>query len=67
LRKTYGPTCENGSWRVKMDLEIYNEFKLLDIITVITVHRLEWLRHVRMDGDRAVMKQLEGKPGGGSN
>jgi hypothetical protein len=56
LRKTYGPTCENGSWRIKMDLEIYNEFKPLDIITVITVHRLEWLGHVRMDGDRAVMK-----------
>jgi hypothetical protein len=57
LRKIYGPTCENGSWRIKMDQEIYNKFKSLDIFTVITVHRLEWFGHVvRMDGDRAVIK-----------
>jgi hypothetical protein len=57
LRKIYGPTCKNGSWRIKMDQKIYNKFKSLDIITVITVHRLEWLGHVvRMDSDRAVIK-----------
>jgi hypothetical protein len=52
----YGPTCENGSWRIKMYQEIYNNFNSLDIIPVITVHRLEWLGHVRMDGYSAVMK-----------
>lgn len=36
-----------------MDQEIYNKFKSLDIVPVITVHRLEWLGLVvRMDGDR---------------
>jgi hypothetical protein len=40
-----------------MDQDIYNKHKFLDIITVITVHRMEWLGHVvRMDGDTAVMK-----------
>jgi hypothetical protein len=29
------------------------------------VHRLEWLGHIsRMDGERALEKLLEGKPGG---
>jgi len=36
--------------------EIYNNFNSLDIIPIITVHRLEWLGHVRMDGYSAVMK-----------
>jgi hypothetical protein len=66
LRKPYGPTYENGYWRIKMNQEIYNKFKSPNTLTAIKVCRLEWLGHVvRMDGARIVKKLLEGKPGGG--
>jgi hypothetical protein len=64
-RKIYGPTHENGYWRIKINQEIYNKFKSPNILTVIKVCGLEWLGHVvRMDGARIVKKLLEGKPGG---
>jgi hypothetical protein len=66
MRKKYGPTCRNGSWRLEMNLEIYNKFKSPDIATVVKVRRLEWLGHVvRVDGERAVNRLLKGKPCGG--
>jgi hypothetical protein len=66
FEEIYGPTCENGCWRIKMNQEIYNKFKYPNIVTVIKVRRLEWLGHVvRIDGARIVKKLLEGKPGGG--
>jgi hypothetical protein len=65
LGNTYGPTHENGSWKIKMNQEIYNKFKCPDIVTVVTVRRLEWIGHVaRMDGKTTVKKLLEGKSGG---
>jgi hypothetical protein len=55
----------NGCWRIKMNQEIYNNFKSPNIVTVFKVRRLEWFGHVvRMDGARIVKKFLEGKPGG---
>jgi hypothetical protein len=68
LRKIYiyGLPCGNGSWRIEMNQEIYNKFKSPDIITVFRVRRFEWLWHVvRLDGERAVNRLLEGQPGGG--
>jgi hypothetical protein len=63
LRKIYGPTYENGCERIKMSQEIYNKFKSPYIVTVIKVHKLEWLGYVvRMDGARTVKMLLEGKP-----
>jgi hypothetical protein len=36
-----------------MNQEIYHKFTSPDIVTVITVRRLEWVGHVvRMDGER---------------
>jgi hypothetical protein len=61
LRKIYGPTYENGYWRIKMNQEIYNKFKFPNIVNVIKVCRLEWLGHVvRMDGAR-MAKKLTGR------
>jgi hypothetical protein len=66
LRKICGPTCENGYWRMKMNQEIYATFKSEHIGTATKVCRLEWLGHVvRIKGERAVKKLLEGKPGRG--
>jgi hypothetical protein len=46
LRKIYGPTNENDSWRIKINQEIYNKVKSTDSVTLIKLCRLEWLQHV---------------------
>jgi hypothetical protein len=62
LRKIYGPTKENGQWRIKTNAELISKYKSQDIITVIKIRRLEWLGHViRMDEARSVKKIFEGK------
>jgi hypothetical protein len=62
LRKIYGPTKENGQWRIKTNAELITKFKSQDIITVIKIPRLEWLGHViRIDEIRSVKKIFEGK------
>jgi hypothetical protein len=40
--KIYGPTYENGHWRIKINLEMYSNYKSPDILTVIKVCMLEW-------------------------
>jgi len=48
---------ENGYWKIKLNQEIYNEFKSPDIVTVIEVRSLEWLGDVaRMVGERTIRK-----------
>jgi hypothetical protein len=43
LRKMYGATYENDSWKIKMNQEIYNKFTSPNIITASNVRsRLEW-------------------------
>ena len=62
LRKIYGPTEENGQWRIKTNLELVTKYKSQDIVTVIKIRRLEWLGHViRMNETRCVKKIFEGK------
>jgi hypothetical protein len=62
LRKIYGPTKENGQWRIKTNAELITKYKSQDIITVIKIRRLEWLGHVvRMDETGYVKKIFEGK------
>ena len=44
---------------------MHNKFKSPDIVTVIKVHRFEWLGHfVRMDFVGTVQRLPVGKPGG---
>jgi hypothetical protein len=45
LRKIYGPTKENGQWRIKTKAELITKYKsqYTRIITVIKIRRLEWL------------------------
>ena len=62
LRKIYGPTKENGQWRIKTKEELRTKYKSQDIVTVIKIRRSEWLGHVsRMNETRAVKKICEGK------
>jgi hypothetical protein len=37
LRKIYGPTYENGYWRIQMNQEMCNKLKSPDTVTVINV------------------------------
>jgi hypothetical protein len=62
LRKIYGPTEENGRWRIKTNEELRTEYKSQDIVTVMKIQRLEWLGYVsRMNEIRSVKKIFEGK------
>jgi len=62
LRKIYGPTKENGQWRIKTNAELITKYKSQDIVTVIKITRMEWLGHViRMNETRSVKKTFEGK------
>jgi hypothetical protein len=64
FRIIYGPTYENGHWRIKINQEMYSNNKSPDILSVIKVCMLEWLGHVRTDDTRAVKELLAGKLGG---
>ena len=65
LRKIYGPTKENGQWRIKMNEELMTKYKAPDIVNVIKIRILEWLGHVvRMNETRSVKKIFEGKSNG---
>ena len=46
MRKMYGPTKENGQWRIKTDEEMGTKYKSQDVVAVIKIGRLEWLGHV---------------------
>jgi hypothetical protein len=62
LRKIYGPTKENGQWRIKTNAELITKYKAQDIVNVVKIQRLEWLGHVvRMNETRSVKKIFEGK------
>jgi hypothetical protein len=61
-RKIYGPTKENGQWRIKANLELTTKYKSQDIVNAIRIRRLEWLGHIiRMNEARAVMETFGGK------
>jgi hypothetical protein len=61
LRKIYGPTKENGRWRIKTNEELMTKYKTPDIVSIIKIRRLEWLGHVvRMNETRSVKKIFEG-------
>jgi hypothetical protein len=62
LRKIYGPAKENGQWRINTNEELITKYKAPDIVNVIKIRRLEWLRYlVRMNETRSVKKISEGK------
>ena len=66
LRTIYGPTKENGQWRIKTNAELITKYKSKDILIVIKIRRLERLGHVfRMDETGSVKKIFEGKLEGG--
>jgi hypothetical protein len=62
LRKIYGPTKENGQWRIKTNEELVTKYKAPDIVNLIKIRRLEWIGHVvRMNETKSVKKIFEKK------
>jgi hypothetical protein len=46
LRDIFGPTNENGEWRIKCNYELYTFHKESDVVTYIKINRLRWAGHV---------------------
>jgi hypothetical protein len=46
LRKIYGPTNDNGVWRIRYNQELYGLYNEPDIIKMVKAARLRWLGHL---------------------
>jgi hypothetical protein len=46
LRAIFGPTNENGEWRIKYNNGLYTLYKEIDIVTYIKINHLRWAGHV---------------------
>jgi len=63
LRKIFGPTHENGSWRIKTNQELDKIIKHKNIINFARVQRLGWYGHIeRMQETRMVKATHAWKP-----
>ena len=63
LRKIFGPTYENGSWRIKTNQELDKLIKHKNIINFARVQRLGWYGHIeRMQETRMVKAIPAWKP-----
>jgi hypothetical protein len=63
LRKIFGPTYENGSWRLKTNQEVNKIIKHKNIINFARAQRLGWYGHIeRMQKTRKVKAIHSWKP-----
>jgi len=59
LRAIFGPTNDNGDWRVKYNNELYTLYRESDIVTYIKINQLKWAGHViRMEEQSATRRVL---------
>jgi hypothetical protein len=64
-RKIFGPVQDAGIRRIRTNKELYNMYKLPNLVTEIKRARLRWLGHVeRMPASRLTKKIYSGKPEG---
>ena len=62
LRRVNGTVVEQGMWRIRINQELSELYKDLDIVADIREKRLEWTGHVvRIDQGRAAKKIFESK------
>ncbi|XP_073848775.1 uncharacterized protein [Musca autumnalis] len=67
LRKIYGPICVDGEYRRRMNHELYQLYKDMNIVKRIEMQRLRWLGHImRMSDDEPAKKAYEYMPHGGA-
>jgi len=63
LRKMFGPTYENGSWRTKTNQELDKLIQHKNIINFARAQRLGWYDHIeRMQETRMVKAIYSWKP-----
>jgi hypothetical protein len=58
LRKTFGPTNENGIWRIKTNQELDKIIKRKNIINFIRAQRLGWLGHIERRQETRMVKAI---------
>ena len=46
MRAIFGPTNDNGEWRIKYNNELYTLYKENDRVACIKINRLRWAGHV---------------------
>ena len=46
LKAIFGPTNDNGEWRIKYNNELYTLYKESDIVTFIKINCLRWAGQV---------------------
>ncbi|XP_054277909.1 uncharacterized protein LOC128996544 [Macrosteles quadrilineatus] len=65
LRKIFGPTFENGEWRVKHNRELRELYRDPDIVAEVRSRRLRWAGHVlRKEEGSLVRNALNNNPEG---
>jgi len=63
LRKIFGPTYENGFWKIKTNQELDKLMKHKNIINFARVQNLGWYGHIeRMKETRMVKQYTPGNP-----
>jgi len=58
LRKIYGPTNENGIWRIKNNQELDKIIKHKIIINFIRARRPRWLGHIERKQETRMVKAI---------
>ena len=59
MRAIFGPTNDNGEWRIKYNNKLYTLYKESDIVTYIKIDRLKWAGHViRVEEQSATRRVL---------
>ena len=59
MRAIFGPTGDNGDWRIKYNNDLYTLYKESDIVAYIKINRLKWAGHViRMEEQSATRRVL---------
>jgi hypothetical protein len=62
LRKIFGPVNVENIWRIRNNMEIDKLMEGADIVRLIKVERIKWLRYIqRMDQARPTRKLLDWK------
>lgn len=65
LRKIYGPVQENGGWRIRHNVELYNLYQEPRISVEVRKGRLRWVGHLeRMEKNRAARQVFYRHPEG---
>ncbi|GFV12488.1 uncharacterized protein TNCV_1792671 [Trichonephila clavipes] len=63
LRFIFGGIQENGTWRRRSNLELYQSYNESDIVNFIEILRIQWAVHViRMNEDRTPKKVFNAQP-----